>query len=61
MASLLNTSFEHSSSNEKKLIVAAVNAGAVDGMTGKSVAKVDGFSADVNADFVTRISRILKE
>jgi hypothetical protein len=61
MASLLNMPFEHSSSEERKLIGTAVNAGAVDGVTGKSAARVDGLDANVNADFVTKMSRILKE
>jgi hypothetical protein len=61
MASLADMPFEHGPDEEKRLIRAAVDAGAVDGISGKSVEAVDGLSSVDNSRFVKRISIILRQ
>jgi hypothetical protein len=60
-ASLANMPFEHDPDKEKRLIGAAVDAGAVDGVSGKSVEAVDGLNSINNSRFVKRISGILAQ
>jgi hypothetical protein len=60
-ASLDKISFEHDPVEELRLIKTVVYAGAVDGVTGKSVEAVDGLDAVKNADFVRKISKILEQ
>jgi hypothetical protein len=60
-ASLANMPFEHGPVEERRLIKTAVDAGAVDGLTGKSVEAVDGLSVVKNVDYVKKILEILGE
>jgi hypothetical protein len=48
--------FRHTPDDERRLIRAVVEAGAVDGVTGKPIAAVDGMDIERNAEVVKRIS-----
>jgi hypothetical protein len=52
--------FEHDPSDERMLIKAALKAGAVDGVSGKSIAAVDGVDIETNVEVVKAIHRIVK-
>lgn len=53
-ASLANIPFEHGPVEERRLIKTAVDAGAVDGVTGKSIEAVDGLSVVKNVEYVKK-------
>lgn len=59
LARLANVPFEHTPNDERRLIKAAVKAGAVDGVTGKSIPAVDGVDMDGNAEVVRRILMVM--
>jgi hypothetical protein len=60
-ASLADMPFSHGPDDERRLIRAAVDAGAVDGVSGKSVEAVDGLTSVDNSRFVKKISGILAQ
>jgi hypothetical protein len=61
LAELAQLPFEHSPSDERKLIKAMVKAGAVDGASGKSIAAVDGMDIERNAEIVKRIWEVVHD
>jgi hypothetical protein len=60
-ALLAKTPFRHTASLEKKLIESAIQAGAVDGVSGRPIPFVDGQSIAISSDVVERISKMLSE
>jgi hypothetical protein len=61
LANLANLSFRHTPDEERRLIKAVVEAGAVDGVTGKPIAAVDGVDIDENAEIVRRIFEVAND
>jgi hypothetical protein len=55
LAYLAKLPFKHTADDERRLIKAAVKAGAVDGISGKPIESVDGMDAARNAEVVKRI------
>ncbi|MGE5630111.1 MAG: DUF4392 domain-containing protein [Caulobacteraceae bacterium] len=51
----------HDSSIEKSIIKAMINAGAVDGCTGKGEPTVDGLSLEVNIDILKKLRKLVTE
>ena len=47
--------FRHTPNDERRLIKAMIEAGAVDGVTGKAITAVDGMDIERNAEVVKRI------
>jgi hypothetical protein len=54
-AHLANLPFRHTPDDERRLIKVMVEAGAVDGLTGKPIPAVDGKDPERNAEIVRRI------
>jgi hypothetical protein len=60
LALLAGVSFDHDPADEYSLVKTAIEAGAVDGTTGKPTFTVDGLSIDRNMEVVSRISSLVR-
>jgi hypothetical protein len=60
-ASLANLPFRHTPDDERRLIKIMIEAGAVDGVTGKPLASVDGMDAEKNAGVVKKIREAMAD